>query len=91
MFLYHSMQWGEANATVGFNFGDRERSFTLSDRFTSSIDRIFIDFDASSNVGIPGAYIFQIDQDEIIQPQGIDMHLYCADIKTAPTLIIVID
>ena len=80
LFLYHSIQWGESDATVGFNAGDRERSFTLTDRFTASID-----FDSSSNVGIPGLYIFRVDQDEIIVPQGI-LCTCTVQINTAPTL-----
>ena len=69
MFLYHSIQWGEETATIGFNAGDGIRHFTLSDRFTSTESTL--DLETSSNVGIPGAFIFRVDQDEVMAPRGI--------------------
>ena len=81
MFLYHSIQWNEESATIGFNAGDGIRHFTLSDRFTSTESTL--DLETSSNVGIPGAYFFRVDQEEIIVPIGIlamlntCRHLYC--------------
>ena len=67
MFLYHDIQWGEDTSTIGFYAGDGIRSFTLSDRNTANSDR---NLDNSSNVGIPGAYFFRVDQDEIILPSN---------------------
>ena len=66
MFLYHDIQWGEDTSTIGFNAGDGIRSFTLSDRHTASD----LNLDSSSNVGIPGAFFFRVDQDEVILPRG---------------------
>ena len=68
MFLYHEIQWGEDTSTIGFNAGDGIRSFTLSDRNTANNDT---NLDSSSNVGIPGAYFFRVDQDEVILPRGM--------------------
>ena len=68
MFLYHDIEWGVNEATIGFNAGDGIRSFTLSDRTTNNSD---LNLSSSSNVGIPGAYFFRVDQDEIILPRGM--------------------
>ena len=63
------MQWGGDTSTIGFNAGDGIRHFTLSDRFTSTESTL--DLETSSNVGIPGVYIFRVDQEEIMVPRGI--------------------
>ena len=68
MFLYHDIQWGEDISTIGIYPGDGVRSVTLSDR---NIANSNFNLDSSSNVGIPGAYFFRVDQDEVILPRGI--------------------
>ena len=70
MFLYHDIQWGEEITTIGFYSGDgfTSDSFTLSDPTTYTSD---LNLDSSSNVGIPGAYFFRVDQDEVILPRGM--------------------
>ena len=69
MFLYHDIQWGEEITTIGFYSGDglTSDSFTLSDPTTYTSD---LNLDSSSNVGIPGAYFYRVDQNEVILPRG---------------------
>ena len=61
MFLYGDIQWGAGRTTIGFNAGDNLRFINLpeaSDVF-SLVD--------SSNVGIPGTFIFRVDQNQTLQ------------------------
>ena len=62
LFLYGDIQWGGAGRTVtiGFNAGDGMRFFNLPEA-SSSIALQNLPF--SSNVGMPGTYIFRVDQD----------------------------
>ena len=59
MFLYHDIQWS-SDTTVGFNAGDGFNYFTLPQSVTA--DGI-LNLDNTSNVGIPGMYIYRVDQD----------------------------
>jgi hypothetical protein len=55
MFLYEDIQWGDSDTSIGFNAGDGERFFTL---MTAGV----LDLESSSNVGIPGTFLFRVDQ-----------------------------
>ena len=70
LFLYADLQWttgdisggfnglGGTEALAGFNAGDQINSYTLPGSRTSSI----IDITTTSNVGIPGTWIFKVGQ-----------------------------
>ena len=59
MFLYEDIQWGSAETTIGFNAGDRFQSITLPESLTTEG---VLNLDITSNVGIPGVYVFRVDQ-----------------------------
>ena len=59
MFLYEDIQWGSAQTTIGFNAGDRFQSITLPESLTTEG---VLNLENSSNVEIPGVYIFRVDQ-----------------------------
>ena len=59
MFLYHDIQWS-SGTTIGFNAGDGVHSYTVPESLTTD-DVINVVF--TSNVGIPGMYIYRVDQD----------------------------
>ena len=59
MFLYEDIQWGSAQTTIGFNAGDQSQSITLSESLTTEG---VLNLDNTTNVGIPGVYIFRVDQ-----------------------------
>ena len=59
MFLYHDIQWS-SGAQVGFNAGDGVNYFTVPESLTT--DGV-LNLDNTSNVGIPGMYIYRVDQD----------------------------
>ena len=70
MFLYADLQWttgdssfgddglGGTEALAGYNIGDQINSYTISGSQTSSIT----DIATTSNVGIPGTWIFKVGQ-----------------------------
>ena len=76
LFLYEDIQWGSsldsstATAIVGFNAGDGgTRSFRLPDSLT---DAGILNLESASNIGIPGTFIFRVDQDVVPHvPRGI--------------------
>ena len=59
MFLYEDIQWGSAQTTIGFNAGDRFQSITLPE--SQTIEGV-LNLESTTNVGIPGVYIFRVDQ-----------------------------
>jgi len=63
MFLYRDIQWGDSGTSIGFNAGDGVRGFNLD--FSSVFELV-----SSSNVGIPGTFIFRVDQNSILPPKG---------------------
>ena len=68
LFLYSDIQWGTSDLTeVGFNAGDMLRGFNLP---AASTTAGVLNLENSSNVGVPGMYIFRVDQESIIQPGG---------------------
>ena len=65
MFLYRDIQWESSDTTIGFNAGDGIRSYNLPE--ASTITGI-LNLEISSNVGIPGAFYFRVDQENIVTP-----------------------
>ena len=59
MFLYHDIQWS-SGTTIGFNAGDGLHYYTIPESLTT--DGV-LNLDNTSNVGIPGMYIYRVDQD----------------------------
>lgn len=51
---------------MGFNAGDRMRSFSLPDSQTPEA----VNVDEGSNVGVEGLYAYRVDLPEIIGPGG---------------------
>ena len=70
MFLYADLQWttgdnsfgsdglGGTEALAGYNAGDQINSYTIPGSLTSNITNIA----RTSNVGIPGTWIFKVGQ-----------------------------
>ena len=56
MFLYHDIQWS-SDTTIGFNAGNGVNYYTVP-----TANSVF-NLDNTSNVGIPGMYIYRVDQD----------------------------
>ena len=76
MFHYQDIQQQDIEvATIGFRAEDGLQSFTLSDRLTATSA---LNLEGSSNVGIPGAYFYRVDQEQVILPRGklIGKHIY---------------
>lgn len=68
LFLYDEIEFGNQNTQVGFNAGDKVRAFNLPRPLNSSI---YHDLVSTSNVGIPGTFMFRVDLDTVLQPAGI--------------------
>ena len=59
MFLYEDIQWGRAETTIGFYAGDRVQTITLPESlFAEGV----LNLASTTNVEIPGVYIFRVDQ-----------------------------
>ena len=69
LFLYRDIQWSSGRTTIGFNAGDRVRFFNLPDA-TLVFDAVF-NLDNRTNSGRPGVFMFRVDQDTILQPEGL--------------------
>ena len=67
-YIYIDIQWG-GPTQLGFNAGDGMNSFTLPDTFNTSAD--VLNLESTSNVGIPGCYIFRVDTQQILRPGGM--------------------
>ena len=69
-FLYEDIQWSGIffSTTIGFNAGDGVRSFTLPESLTAEG---VLNLENTSNVGIPGVYIFRVDQNEVETPSTV--------------------
>lgn len=65
LFIYQDMQWSSSRTTIGFNAGDGNRSYTLPG---SSNAEYVLNLENTSNVGVPGVYIFRVDQDSVVEP-----------------------
>ena len=67
LFLYMDIQWirassGDLPAQAGFNSGDRVHSYTLPASQTDAV----INLTMTSNVGVPGMWIFKASERMII-------------------------
>jgi hypothetical protein len=65
MFIYEDIQWGDSGTTIGFNAGDQVQSFTLPESMTTEG---VLDLEITSNVGVPGLYVFRVDEATIDTP-----------------------
>ena len=59
MFLYQDIQW-TSDTAIGFNGGDEVYYFIVPESRTA--DGV-LNLNNTSNVGIPGMYIYRVDQD----------------------------
>ena len=73
MFLYRDIQWGSSDTTVGFNAGDGVRGYKLPEANTTGG---VLNLEISSNVGIPGAFYFRVDQETIVTPPPLCEYNY---------------
>ena len=72
LFLYGDIQWSaDPFIGVGFNAGDMIRGFNLFDPGFDTFNLL-----STSNVGIPGAYYFRVDQDDVSEPPSAAGILY---------------
>ena len=58
---------GGTPAQVGFNAGDGVRYFSIPGSQTAAI----VNIDTTSNVGVPGLWMFRVDQNDPSAPPGI--------------------
>lgn len=65
-FIYLDIQWG-GPTQLGFNAGDGTISFMLLEAFNTFA---VLNLESTSNIGIPGCYIFRVDTPQILQPDG---------------------
>lgn len=80
IFLYADdlIQWsigtnGGVHAQAGFNAGDGVRHLTINGSRTPAI----VDIETTSNIGVPGKYIFRVDDTTIIAtPPGMEFKLH---------------
>ena len=69
LFLYEDINWGDSGTSIGFNAGDQMRGFNLTEASTTES---ILNLESTSNVRIPGAYYFRVDQSSVMLPvQGI--------------------
>ena len=76
IFLYadNLIQWSlgdesEAHAQAGFNAGDGVRHLTIGGSQTPAI----VDIETTSNIGVPGKYLFRVDDTTIVAtPPGME-------------------
>ena len=61
IFIYHDIRWGY-EAQAGFNAGDGQNSFVLSEALTEQTRYL----DQRSNVGEPGVFVYRIDGKTLI-------------------------
>ena len=65
IFLYGEIQWPAAGrgrpALVGVNAGDGIKQLNVSESLTADI----INITTTSNIGVPGVWIFQVNGDDI--------------------------
>lgn len=64
-FIYGDIEWGFSN--IGFRNSDGSRNFMVPGALTSRT----VDIELTSNVGVPGLYIYRVDLEQILGPNGI--------------------
>ena len=65
LFLYEDINWANSATSIGFNAGDEMRGFNLPE---ASATQYTLNLENTSNVGIPGAYYFRVDQRLVLMP-----------------------
>ena len=60
---------GGTPAQGGFNAGDGERFFSIPGSQTSAILNVF----NTTNIGVPGLWVFRVDLNSIAEPENISM------------------
>ena len=68
MFLYHDIQSNTGVTSIGLNAGDGVSFITVPESLT--VEGV-LNLPNTSNVGLPGVYIFRVDQ----TPGKYDLHL----------------
>ena len=63
IFIYGDIQWGTSSTFVGFNLGNHS-SFMVPGSRSSAVTNI----ERESNVGVPGLFVYRVDQNEVIEP-----------------------
>ena len=76
MFIYDQIQVADMPpgtfAQVGLNAGDGINFATVPGSGTADI----INITTTSNIGVPGVYMFRVDQQSVILPSGKCLQLY---------------
>ena len=89
IFLYGEIQWtaasGGRQALVGVNAGDGIQQFSVSESRTVDI----INITTTSNVGVPGVWIFQLNGDDISM-ESVNGNLYCRRVLVCKVLYIIL-
>ena len=68
-FIYYDIQWaGFLGTQLGFGAGDGIHSLRLSEAFNTSA---VLNLESTSNIDIPGHYLFRVDAMQIVQPKGV--------------------
>ena len=57
-FIYQDIQWS-SSTTIGINAGNQVNSIVVPESFTSEGT---LNIENTSNIGVPGIYIFRIDE-----------------------------
>ena len=71
--IYTDIQWG-TGSQIGFNAGDGVRSFTLPGALTN----LTRDIDTLSNIGVPGVFIYRVDEYPIQDLPDGTLHAFLA-------------
>ena len=67
-FIYYDIQWaGFLGTQLGFGAGDGIHSFRLPEAFNTLA---ILNLESTTNIDIPGHYLFRVDAVQIIQPKG---------------------
>ena len=74
IYLYadNLIQWSHSGrALAGYNAGDGIVSYTIPGSLTEEI----INIDSTTNVGVPGMWVFRVDQEQLTLPPCHDTYL----------------
>ena len=80
-FSYGLIQWANYNANIGFKSG--ERFYMLPQALTPAV----VDIEETSNVGVPGLYIYRVDQENITHPTPEDLNITLSASKPSPIVL----
>ena len=68
MFLYKEIQENPPQLGIGFNAGDGIHGFGLLQQYPLNSA---LHLHSTSNVGVPGAFYFRVDQDSVMLPPTV--------------------